>query len=391
MRGLWRRVAGLVCCSLVTLGVVWPSCLVPAEAAQAGARSCSGAGVQPSPSPGSFDGLTGIAVLGTGNAWAVGHYFGAGGRVRTMIEHWDGRRWRQVASRNPAADDSLTAVAAVSPADVWAVGSMSSGAPFSDRPLVEHWDGSAWRVVPAPGAGTLIGLATAAADDVWAVGSTVDGNKPVRTLAERWDGTRWRVVGSPNTGPYGNRLVAVSAASPSSVWAVGTADTKAGTGSLAEHWDGTRWSVVPIPQIGLDDTLNAIASAGARDVWAVGAYDQQTPVGTVTYALTWHWDGTRWSAYPSPGPTGDDVLEGVTAVSASDIWAVGTTAGDPARVQRWNGHQWILQRSPYVHGALNLAAAVAASPATGVWIVGGYIALSNYSYHTLTEHLCPPA
>jgi hypothetical protein len=389
MRGLPRRGVGWVCCSLAILGVLWPSYPLAAVAARA-APSCSGTGIVPSASPGSFDTLGGVAVPGPGDAWAVGSYIDAGGFGQTLIEHWDGRSWRQAASRNPAADDALTAVTAISPTDVWAVGSMSSGAPFSDRPLAEHWNGSAWTVVPAPGDGTLIGLAGASARDVWAVGSTVNGSKPVQTLAEHWDGTRWQVVGSPNPGRYGNRLVAVSVTGQDSAWAVGTAGTSQfGTGSLAEHWNGARWSAVTIPNVGLDDTLRAITSTGPSDVWAVGAYDQQTPQGTATYALIQHWDGTRWSVVPSPGPTGGDVLEGVAAISAGDAWAAGTRAGDPARVERWNGHQWTMARAPYVHGKLNLANAVSASPATGIWIVGADIALNNYSYRTLTVHLCP--
>jgi hypothetical protein len=390
MTGLGRRGARSVCCLVVILSALWPSYPVPAEAALAAAPACSGTGIVPSPSPGSFDSLSGIVTLGTDDAWAVGNYIDAGGFDRTLIEHWDGRGWRQAASRNPAVDDGLVAVTAVSPTDVWAVGSMSSGAPFSDRPLIEHWNGSAWQVVPAPGDGTLTGLAAATADDIWAVGSALNGNQPVKTLAEHWNGTRWQIVASRNPAPYGNRLSAVSVAGPDSVWAVGTAATSEfGTGSLAEHWNGTRWSVVGIPAVGLDDTLRAVTSAGAGDVWAVGGYDVQTPEGTATYALIEHWDGTRWSVAPSPGPTGLDVLESVTAVSADDIWAVGSRTGDPARVERWNSHQWTLQRAPYVHGALNEAAAVSASPAAGVWIAGSYISLSNYSYHTLIEHLCP--
>jgi len=390
MSGLRRRGAGLACGLLVMLSVLRPSSPLPAEAATAAALSCSATGIVPSPSPGSFDALSGVAAPGPDDAWAVGNYIDAGGFGQTLIEHWDGRSWRQVASRNPAADDALTAVAAVSPADVWAVGSMSSGAPFGDRPLAEHWNGSAWTVVPVPGDGTLTGLAAASAHDVWAVGSTVNGNQPVQTLVEHWDGASWQVVGSRNPGPYGNRLAAVSVTGPDSVWAVGTADTSQfGTGSLVEHWNGIGWSAVSVPNVGLDDTLRSVASAGPGGVWAVGAYDQQTPQGTATYALIQHWNGARWSVVPSPGPTGLDILEGVAAVSASDIWAVGTTAGHPARVERWNGRQWILEKAPYVHGALNLASAVSASPATGVWIAGTDIALNNFSYHTLTEHLCP--
>ncbi|HYS44322.1 MAG TPA: hypothetical protein VEM32_10130, partial [Geobacteraceae bacterium] len=40
-------------------------------------------------------------------------------------------------------------VAALAPDDVWAVGSRQpSFAEF--QPLIEHWDGTAWSVVPGP-------------------------------------------------------------------------------------------------------------------------------------------------------------------------------------------------------------------------------------------------
>ena len=48
-----------------------------------------------------------------------------------------------------------------------------------------------------------------------------------------------------------------------------------------------------------------------------------------------------------------------------------------------------MARAPYVHGKLNLADAVSASPATGSWVADAEIALNNYSYHTLTVDLCP--
>jgi hypothetical protein len=82
-------------------------------------------------------------------------------------------------------------------------------------------------------------------------------------------------------------------------------------------------------------------------------------------------------------------LQGLAVVSATDVWAVGIQAGNPARVERWNGTAWALQRAPHVRGALNQASAVSAPSAGDVWIAGGYITLNNYSYRTLTEHLCP--
>ena len=58
--------------------------------------------------------------------------------------------------------------------------------------LVEHWNGSAWSVVPSPNVGgsydnALYGVAAVSANDVWAVGH--DGD-PItgQTLVEHWNG-----------------------------------------------------------------------------------------------------------------------------------------------------------------------------------------------------------
>lgn len=137
-----------------------------------------------------------------------------------------------------------------------------------------------------------------------------------------------------------------------------------------------------------DDTLRGITAAGSGAVWAVGSYDVQTPTGTASYDLIEHWNGIRWSTQSSPDPTGDDILQGVDAVSAGDVWAVGSGAGRAPRVQQWNGRQWTSINAPLVRKALNLAFAVSAPAAGDVWLSGEYISLSNYSDHTLTEHLC---
>jgi hypothetical protein len=54
-------------------------------------------------------------------------------------------------------------VTALAADDAWAVGSN-----------IQHWDGQAWSVVPAP-AGTYRGIAAVNARDIWAVGSDPSG------------------------------------------------------------------------------------------------------------------------------------------------------------------------------------------------------------------------
>jgi hypothetical protein len=373
------------------------SLLAPPAAAGATGPACGAGKLVSSPTVGGYDALYGIAAVSPGDVWAVGRYIENNSRniSRALVEHWDGTRWQVVTVPQPAAHNAyLFAVTASSAADVWAVGDTSNSRYLDDRTLIEHWDGSAWHIVPTPAAGDLRAVAASSASDVWAVGVIpAAGGSKARALTEHWDGTRWQVVPSPSPGRYGDGLAGVSVAGPGSAWAVGSAVTSKFDSSAAftEHWNGTTWSAVPAPGPGIDSELRAVTSAGGNDAWAVGLYDVESPTGTLTFTLAEHWNGTHWVTVPSPMPTGDDVFEGVAAVSANDIWAVGAQGRRPPLVARWNGHAWAQVTAPYQREALNGLSAVSAPSATDVWAGGGYISLRNYSDHTLVEDLCPAA
>lgn len=375
--------------SVTALILAASSPLAPPVAAGTTGLACGAGTLVSSPTVGGYDTLYGIAAVSPDDVWAVGRYIENNSRniSRALVEHWTGHRWRVVLVPQPAAHNAyLVAVTAVSATDIWAVGYADNAHYLDERTLIEHWDGSAWRIVPGARAGILNAVAAGSASDVWAVG---DG--PESTLVERWDGAHWQRVPSPAPGRFGDGLTGVSVAGPDSVWAVGATVTSKydSTVALTEHWNGTRWSAVKVPGLGIDSELRAVTSAGDNDVWAVGDYDVPTPTGTATLTLTERWDGTRWAIVGSPSPTGDDLFGGVAAVSASDIWAVGSRGGDPDLVARWNGHDWALVSEPYRHRALNLLFAVSAPSATDVWAAGEFISLRNYSDHTLVEDLCP--
>src|SRR5439155_2541866 len=164
----------------------------------------------------------------------------------------------------------LNAVGVVSANDVWAVGNYFSGTLHS---LVEHWDGTAWSVDSSGSVQgvELRGVGVVSANDVWAVGDYAGS-----TLTMHWDGTAWSVVPSPNPGTILNGLKAVAVVSANDVWAVGdyfTADYET-TKTLVEHWDGTAWSIVSSPSpSATTSTLNGVAAVSANDVWAVGCYN----------------------------------------------------------------------------------------------------------------------
>ena len=224
-----------------------------------------------------------------------------GSSFNTLIEHWDGTSWSVVSSPSLPNGDLLNAVTAVSSNDVWAAGSANN---FSGS-LIEHFNGTSWSVVSSPaGAGPINGISADASNDVWAVG----GNKSLH-----FDGTSWSLVAGVSTV----NMTAVTAIATTNVWAVGI-----GPGSgrnspprgVIEHWDGTSWSIVPSPNPNTRGSsfLEGIAAVSANDIWAVGV-----GAGTVTE----HWDGTSWSIIPSPRP---GELFGVTALSDGTVVAVGS-------------------------------------------------------------------
>ena len=153
----------------------------------------------------------------------------------------------------------------------------------------------------------------------------------------------------------------VAATSASDAWAVGDDANN----SLIVHWNGSRWRPVPAanPLPGQDD-LDGVSARTARDVWAVGAR------GT-NRALVLHWNGITWKSVPNPTiKNGGSLLVSVAAISAANAWAVGGYGGFPSKalIEHWNGKAWQQIASPYKAPA-NLSG-VAASSASNVWAVG---------------------
>src|SRR5689334_20790485 len=108
----------------------------------------------------------------------------------------------------------------------------------------------------------------------------------------------WQIIASPNGSGQVNELHSVSAFAENDVWAAGVSyNTERTTGStLIEHWNGSRWSVVPSPNPSSSvNMINAVAAVSANDVWAVGT----APTSTNT-VLILHWNGVAWSVVPNP-------------------------------------------------------------------------------------------
>jgi hypothetical protein len=169
--------------------------------------------------------LSGVAGSGRDDIWAVGQAQAT--TSGALAEHWDGRKWKAMPLPGPSGLSGLSAVTEVAPNDVWAVGSTLSTSPPGVFTLIEHWDGSGWTVVKSPNVkrrfwNSLNGVSHSSSTDVWAAGywETQSSGGPSGPLVEHWDGKTWRIVPASNPHTSGG-FGAIAEASPSNVWAVG--------------------------------------------------------------------------------------------------------------------------------------------------------------------------
>jgi hypothetical protein len=142
-----------------------------------------------------------------------------------------------------------------------------------------------------------------APNNVWAVGYSTASTKPppnqyevpTKTLIVHYDGTGWSVVPSPNVGPntqyQSNRLLGLTAVSPTDIWAFGSYFAASGSNNqmtLVMHWDGTSWTLAASPNPQANSILNDILWGGVvtapGSVWIVGSED-------VFYTLVLHTTG----------------------------------------------------------------------------------------------------
>ncbi|HEY3130429.1 MAG TPA: hypothetical protein VGL91_13295 [Acidobacteriota bacterium] len=340
----------LICLLMLSqLALLWAWSIIPTQNPSAGGEQ-----------------FNSIAALSANDAWVVGESAGNTGGL-TLIEHWNGTGWNTVSSPNPGAStlcgsgNVLNKVTATSPGDVWAVGYYYSCSLF--KTLIEHWDGTSWSVVSSPspsisGLSELRGVAASSADDVWAVGYYEALNGASLPLVEHWNGASWMILRAASPSASANVLNGVTVISANDAWAVGTYyDSQKGIfKTLIEHWDGTNWVLAssPSPGVYTFNILTGVAAVSATDVWAVGYY-QATNASFLP--IIEHWDGKRWRIVSTPVLSAAygsaNVLKDIAVVSASDIWAVGMFQNEATDyhqhrplIEHWDGTNWSIISSP---------------------------------------------
>lgn len=321
----------------------------------------------------------GMDALASNDVWAVGVYY----TDTTSAGATDGTRQKHPDWLAPHRDHTRRA-------------DRTDGYYVTPLALIDQWNGSSWTVITGTNVGAdanlLLSVDAVSAGDAWAVGYYVSDYGVAQTLIKRWDGTTWNLVPSANTGALmDNQLFGVQAVSANDVWAVGTASNDEGVfESLIEHWNGTTWSIVSSPNVSTyENILRDLAVVSANDIWAVGQYTNFASYAT--RAVTMHWNGTAWSIVANPGVgSGTNTLNGVDAVSASNVWAVGEfhafSGGNRALVEHWDGTAWNVVPISVPGADYAGLEAVDAISANDIWAVGYYEEQNSYTHQALTEH-----
>jgi len=299
-----------------------------------------------------------------------------------------------VAPTNASINNQLRGIKAISDANVWAVGwanNPQGSFQAAENTLIEHFDGQSWQIVPSPNTrlpqNELHAVSGTSATDVWAVGMAQDPSTGLQhTLTLHFNGSSWSLVPSPSNDTAINFLTSVVALSPTNAYAAGyhapaptTANPNPKDETLILHWDGTSWTqiVSPNPNLanGSNNQLFGLTAISATDVWAVGFTGD---FNNGFAPLTLHFDGTSWNVIaavtPSTGVTGD-YFAAVSAVASNDVWAVGQSRGSSTRhvIEHWDGSQWtkfFFTFSPFVNTNFDALYAVSAAASNFVWAVG---------------------
>ncbi len=365
------------------------------------AQKCGQWSIIPSPSPTGGDILVDVVAVAADDAWAVGNSAPYLHYSRTLAEHWNGKAWTVVATPNIGPYGSnLSSVVALASNNVWAVGYYQSKSTL-DHSLVEHWNGKVWSIVASPKVGIadydLHSITAVAPNDIWALGDFKNKAGSYQAMAEHWNGKDWQVVSIPTPKSQYSGLSSITAVSKNDIWSVGYTSSS----SLTEHWNGSRWQIVASPDVA-QSSLDAVTAISSTDVWAVGSAAGKN---NMEQTLTEHWDGKSWKVVASPTPMNQrnlhitpqfgespNMLEGVTAITTNNVWAVGNYVNgkNPMRtlIEHWDGKQWSVVPSPNL-GSDNtsLWAAARVGTTNDVW-AAGYGSVNGMGANTLTEYYC---
>lgn len=262
-------------------------------------------------------------------------------------------------------------IATSSTTNAWAAGTDDSSL------VLQHWGGSHWRSITPPsgfanltdGSVNVDALGSSSWKNSW-VFPDVSGTSHVQ-YALRWNGSGWKKYTLSST----NMTLDTAVLSKTNVWMFGQKPgTTFGYGpSWVLHWNGTGWTSRSV-SVGTPVHVSAVS---ASDIWALGPSAATINDSTQTI-IAMHWNGTKWHALSLPTlaeVSGHPWIPvAIVAKGASNVWiediVAGSLNGTPGpsggRLLHWNGTKWVRVSKDLLH---YYAPELASDGNGGFWLV----------------------
>ena len=383
-----------------------------------------------------------FASLGGSVAWvAVSEKLPDGTMAGVVFRTSDGgHSWQQATL--PTSQLGLSQVQFVNAQDGWVLSSPGGGAAGSEGVnLFRSTDGGhSWSLVArAPGAlplqGIKSGMGWISATTGWITGSIAIPNA-IYLYRTQDGGVSWQPQALPSSFPVqATEPPVFFSASQGLLPVIFSTPQGPGFAVYATHDGGATWSsstplstmnstwdLLTMQQgwvVGANgSTLNETSDGGqhwtaitpsanfqhiaqldfvsAQEGWAISTATPAAPVllKTMDGGQTWVQvspgsQAASWQVVSSPSPgTSFDYLNGVAAVSATNLWAVGYSSNSgityQTLIEHWNGTSWQVVSSPNKGTVQNSLGGVIALSSTNIWAMG-YYQNSSGPIQTLTE------
>jgi hypothetical protein len=237
----------------------------------------------------------------------------------------------------------------------------------------------AWRLVKVYGASAgspfLEGLSAARATDAWVSGTAIQVTTQALFI-DRWNGTSWTRLAAPRAftvpAPGIESDGVIGSSSRADMWTFPNIVNGSTSVQYALHWNGAAWKsfrlLGTIPFAGILST----AVFGPTNAWAFGQAPVKHPSGGFGAPYAVRFNGRAWRRVPMPGTA----ALGLSALSASNIWAFGPTARTAGLLNQvmigmhWNGRSWTTLTVPRykVSGKLAVVQSMIALGRSSVWV-----------------------
>jgi hypothetical protein len=196
------------------------------------------------------------------------------------------------------------------------------------------------------------------------------GNATKNTpYALRRHGNHWSTLKVSN--PSTSSLSGIAVGSKSKAWLVGQSFASGGQTPFIESLKGSRFTRTKT-KLGTG-SLVAAAASSAKNVWAVGATETET-------AKVVHFNGKKWSSVTVPG-----TMSAFTAVSTTgkkNVWAV-TLVGSVPSAAHFNGKKWSV--TPIAPAGTNVTGIATTSPKKAVAVGYHFVVKGTTEFpHPLT-------